>query len=114
MKLFNLQLIVRINLIGELETDEQEPEPSITDNLPDDPVKATGKMLERYAKKLEPKNLAIPYAPDGPEGVSLNMSTKIAAGSFEELQAILQKFNAVLQYIAEPSTEPKFKPGDWK
>ncbi|TMI88325.1 MAG: hypothetical protein E6H00_12900 [Bacillati bacterium ANGP1] len=94
MKLFNVQLMVSISLIGEM---EPPPEPSITENLPDDPVKASAVMLERYAKiTLEKPSSQYmgPYA--GPEGVSMNKSVKIAASSFVDLQEILAKFNATL------------------
>ena len=96
MKLFNVQLVVRISLVGELEP-LPDPEPSISENLPDDPIKASAVLLERYADKTLRAPPLIPYVgQDGPEGVTMNLNAKIAAAGFDDLQAILAKFNAAL------------------
>jgi len=100
-KLFNVQLVVRISLLGELDPPADPPAIGIGENLPDDPIKAHAVILERYANKLAPVVPIGPVfaGPDGPEGVSMNLNAKIAAHDFTELQSILKKFSDVLDSL---------------
>lgn len=95
MKLFNVNVAVRITEIGEL----QDPQPSFAEELAkdfrDDPLKAQAKLMEKAASLMAPPKVVGFFPGDAPAGVSMNSNVQIAAGSFEELQAILQKFHEV-------------------
>ena len=105
MKIFNVSLSVRISQVGEIRDSETEstesPKP-----FNDDPLDKADQMMSKWMKNLAPR---IP-SPQGPfyvgsyaagEGDSQTVTenVRINAETFEELQAILAKFHAVIRAL---------------
>jgi hypothetical protein len=108
MKIFNVSLRVTIQQIAEIA--EHEPEISETKselfseraNL--DPIDKADKMLNKYLDRaLGPRGpvgvLPIGLYPGEQDGQTITENVRIAAESFEDLQAILAKFHAVAKQL---------------
>jgi len=107
MKLFSVLLQVRIVELGPLE----EPKPSATEALGvDSPWKDMGKLVEVLKDQgVFPSTPIYPGYGDAMGSMSMSESVKIAASSFEELQAILAKFHATATSLSDFSTEENKK-----
>lgn len=98
MKVYSLTLSVRIALIGEMDPEPVPAQPALSDNLPDDPVKASAVILDRldhYLTKSAPP--MFPGQPVENDQMAMNETHKIVATNFEELQAVLAKFHATAE-----------------
>lgn len=104
MKIFNVSLQVRITQIAEIPDNPEvpaEPETEKFDPLNDDPMKKQEKFLNKYLDRAEKLMAPTPrigpgmfaFAPDQMEGASMSRNVKVQAETFEDLSAILAKFN---------------------
>jgi hypothetical protein len=91
MKIFNVRINVQINQVAQI---PDNPENTGPKPFNDDPVDKQSDMLDRYLGKV-----AHVFGPRSPMGASegdraeMTRSVNVAAETFEELQAILAKFN---------------------
>jgi hypothetical protein len=105
MKIFNVSLRVVITQIAEIPDNPDmpaEPEPEKFDPLNDDPMKKQKQFLDKYMERAEKLMVGGPrpfpgmlaaYSPDQQEGASMSRNVKVQAETFEDLSAILAKFN---------------------
>ena len=101
VKLYNVQLQLRIAEIGPLETPETAP--SIVDGLPkDSPLKDAAIVLETFAAKALPARVSVPsYFPGTDvDGMAITESVQVPAESFEQLQGILKQFHDLAQSLS--------------
>lgn len=104
MKIFNVNLRVTIQQMGELadretETPVEPPKPSFND----DPIDKAEKMLNKYLDRaVGPRGVVagpMGFYPGEQDGHTMTENVRITAESFEELQAILAKFHAVAKEL---------------
>ena len=107
MKIFNVRVRVDIVLVTTLPDELPEPTtPRAHVPYNDDPVDKQAKMMDEYLNKAAKvfgargPALYVPGMPgDGGDSASMTRSINVQAETFEELQAILQKFNQVAKEL---------------
>jgi hypothetical protein len=109
MKIFNVSLRVTIQQIGEIAEHEPEmpvevPKPELFSERANlDPIDKADKMLNRYLDRAlgsrGPVGVLIGSYPGDQDGQTITENVRIAAESFEDLQAILAKFHAVAKAL---------------
>lgn len=104
MKIFNVRVRVDIGLVTTLP--DELPEPTTPPHVPynDDPLDKQKTILDDYlnkaAKVFAARGPAVYGMPgDGGDSASMTRSINVQAETFEELQAILQKFNQVAKEL---------------
>lgn len=97
MKLFSVHFEVSIREIGELE-DPKEVKPLSEEFSADSPMHDAAKLFEKMGERIG----GSPFGPypitretSSGDGMAMQQTVKVAAGGFEELQAILKKFHDV-------------------
>jgi hypothetical protein len=110
MKIFNVSLRVTIQQIGEIvdhepDTPVDAPKPELFSERANlDPLDKADKMLNKYLDRaLGPRGpvgvIPIGLYPGEQDGQTITENIRIAAESFEDLQAILAKFHAVAKQL---------------
>lgn len=98
MKIFNVSLRVVISQVAELPDAPQDSESQPPQKFNDDPLDKQEKILDRYMTRLE-KIQAPPMRPGyfvpgiDQDGASMSQNVRIVAANFEDLSAILKKFD---------------------
>lgn len=106
MKIFNVRINVQINQVAQI---PDNPESTGPKPFNDDPIDKQADMLDNYLKKA-----AAAFGGRGPGGMipgmdgdraEMSRSVNVAAETFEDLQAILAKFNdAAKTLVAVPDS----------
>jgi hypothetical protein len=116
MKIFNINVRVTATQIAEIPDNPPEQLPPAKEPFNDDPIDKQAKMIDRYMDKMAKlmgsspvPGLFGPNGPEGGEGATMSRNARIAAGSFDDLTAILQKFSDTLNGL--PSVPESLMPG---
>jgi hypothetical protein len=99
MKIFNVSLQVRITQIAQIPDNPTDPEPRAKEPFNDDPMDKQEKILNKYLDRVAAIQTPHAAIPSEAESAMLTRSIRVQAETFEDLQAILQKFNAVTKEI---------------
>jgi hypothetical protein len=96
VKLFAVHFEVSIREIGELE-EPKEVKPLSEEFSADSPMRDAARLFDRLGERMPGSPFAppLPGISVGGDNMSMQQNVQVAAGGFEELQAILKKFHDV-------------------